>query len=601
MEKIKNLINECGPITFNDHIILYEKIRGDINERTVNFPANLKVAILSSFTIKGLDKVLFVKSVLNGIKPEIYLGDYNQYNQEMLDPNSRLYQFEPDIIFIFIDTRALVGELFLNPYSSISSIKEIVNEKIDELTDLVKTVKQRTSAKIVIHNFEVPVYSSLGILENKQEDGMASSIRRLNDNLEEAYRNDNQVLVFDYEAFCSRHGKDNLINYKLYYLADIKLDLQYLPHLCEEYLGYLIPLGSLTKKCLVLDLDNTLWGGIVGEDGMSGIKLGPTPEGRSFYEFQHYIRSLHDKGIILAINSRNNPDDAKEVIRNHPYMVLKEENFAAERINWNDKASNLRALADDLNIGLDSMIFVDDDELNREIVKNELPQVKVVDLPKDSSLYLKTLMELKDLNVFRITEEDKNKGRMYLEQKMRREQQSKYSDIEDYIKSLQMEISIEKMSEFNRPRISQLTQKTNQFNLTTKRYLEEDLKTMKIDGYLIFAVNVRDKFGDNGLTGVFIVKPEDESLIMDSLLLSCRIIGRKVENVIMGHIYDLAKKMDKRLIIGHFIPTQKNIPSRDFFKDNGFSGSSGSNIPEEWVYHTERPYPKIDYIKLTVK
>ena len=358
-------------------------------------------------------------------------------------------------------------------------------------------------------------------------------------------------------------------------------------------------LMSISKKCLVLDLDNTLWGGIVGEDGVEGIKLGPMPEGRPFLEFQKYILSLFNKGVILAINSKNNYNDVLKVFNEHPYMILKEDHFASVQINWNDKISNMKTIAQELNIGLDSFVFFDDDKLNREMIKDSLPEIKVVDLPEDYSLYLKTIEELDDFNTFQLTEEDKKKGKMYADQRRRSDFIKSTQNATEYLKGLQMKVTIEEVNKFNVSRISQLTQKTNQFNMTTRRYLEEDIKNFALNrDFLIFSVTVEDKFGDNGITGAAIIEKCKNYFRIDTFLLSCRIIGRRIEEIMLVYILEKAKAEKVKTLLGEFIPTTKNIPAKEFFKENGFKLIKINGNIEIWEFPVETEYKSPEFIEV---
>lgn len=584
----------------SDYIKLYKEIYNTPSVLKAKDYKTIKVAVLSSFTIQGLKEVLFIKCYENRILPEIYIGEYNQYSQEILYPESQLYKFDPDLIIIFIDTRAVFGDKYLQPYLfSDNQRKNFINEKLSEIKILINKIQENSKAKILLHNFDIPLYSPLGIVENKQNFGFIESIEILNLKLKNVYKTDNQTYIFDYNSFCSKVGKDNIIDYKMYYLGDIKIDWNYLPELCYNYISYIKPLLSLTKKCIVLDLDNTLWGGIIGEEGLEGIKLGPTSEGRPFVEFQKYLLSLFSRGIILAVNSKNNYDDAIQVFIEHPYMILKEKHFASMQINWNDKISNMKAIAQEINIGTDSLVFFDDDKLNREIIKKALPEVLVVDLPDDPSLYLKTLMELNDFNILQITDEDKKKGKMYAEQRKRSELLVVASDITEYLKTLGITVKIEKANNFTIPRISQLTQKTNQFNLTTKRYLEEDIKKFASDeNYLVISAKVEDKFGDNGITGLAIIEKDHNRWFIDTFLLSCRVIGRKIEETILAYIIEQAKKENAKILEGEFIPTKKNIPAKDFFKNNNFKLINKNNNNEIWQYNIIKGYNYPDIIKV---
>ena len=590
----KKLIN--GKFGISDYFNLYKKLKNKSNKGK---DKKLKIAILSSFTAYGIKEVLFVKCNELGIDCDFYVGNYNQYSQEILDKNSGLYKFGPDLIILFIDVRSIFGDNYLLPYSiGDQQRKKFVEGKLEELKSLAEKIKSNSEAKILLHNFEIPTFSPLGILENKQKFGLIETVETLNSELRETFKNDKQVFVFDYDAFCSKIGKNNAIDYKMYYLGDMKLNLQYMPELCNEYMAYTKPLMSLAKKCIVLDLDNTLWGGIIGEDGLGGIKLGPTPEGRPFMEFQQYLLSLFNRGVILAINSKNNYDDAIEVFRKHPHMLLKEDNFAAMQINWDDKIANMKAIAEELNIGTDSFVFIDDDKANRQMIKEAFPEINVVEMPEDHSLYLKTLMEINDFNTLQITEEDKKRGHMYVQQRKRTEVQKSTTNLTDFLRNLDMVVMVEKANKFNIPRISQLAQKTNQFNMTTKRYMEEDIKKFSEDkNFLVFSVKVEDKFGDNGITGAAIVKKSKDAWNIGTFLLSCRVIGRKIEETSLAYIEREAKKAGAKKITADFIPTKKNSVAKGFYKSSGFNMAKKEKEKEVWEYDLKKGYKFPNFIK----
>jgi len=592
MEKIKKIIIEKKISEVSDYFNTYKMIEQEIEIRKLQSDKNIKIALLSSFTTNGIKEVLTVKCCEMEILPEFYVAEYNQYLQEILNTDSQLYKFSPELVIIFIETRTILGEdnLLFYQLSDIER-KEWVNKKLNEIQSMIQKIKEKTSAKILLHNFEVPCYSPLGIHENKQKFGFIESIEEVNSNLRDVFKSDSQVFIFDYDCFCSKIGKQNIIDYKMYYLADIRLKIKYIPNLCDDYLSFIKPIVSITKKCIVLDLDNTLWGGVIGEDGLEGIKLGPTVQGRPYWDFQKYLHSLYKRGVILAINSMNNYDDVEKVFQECPYMVLKKEHFAAIQINWNDKISNMKAIAEIININLDSMVFIDDDMLNTEMVRSALPQVKVIDLPKDPSLYLKKLSEINDFNTLQITEEDKKKGEFYAQQRKREDLQKDISNVEKYLNVLEMHVVIEKANPFSISRISQLTQKTNQFNMTTRRYKEEEVKKFsESDKFLIATVQVRDKFGDNGIAGATIVEKSFQKWRIDLFLLSCRIINRKIEQVLLGYILKQAKKERARTLIGEFVSTKKNIPATDFFKNNNFKFISKNSNTEIWEYDTDLDY-----------
>jgi FkbH-like protein len=582
------------------YISSYRRIHKDIdNNKDLTDYRRIKIAILSSFTISGIQETLFVKCYNVKVNAEIYVGNYKQYYQEILNKDSGLYRFQPDLIIVFLDTKAILADTYFSPYGiSDEERREFADAKTKEFQELIQKLKESTTAKILFHNFEVPLYSPMGILENKQTFGFIELVETINSRLREAYKKDGQVFVYDYNMFCSKIGKQNIVDYTMYYLGDIKLNFQHIPELCGDYLTYIKPIIGMSKKCIVLDLDNTLWGGIIGEDGFEGIKLGPEPEGRPFMEFQQYLFSLYKRGIILAVNSKNNRDEVLKVFKEHPYMVLRKEHFASMQINWNDKASNMKEIAKELNIGLDSMVFIDDDKLNREIIKGSLPEVLVVDMPDSPTLYLKAFMELNDFNTLQLTEEDKKKGQLYAERRRREEYLNAAADITDFLRGLRMVVAIEEANDFSIPRISQLTLKTNQFNMTTRRYQEEQVRNFVKNGkHRVWSVRVEDKFGDNGITGVMIVKQEADTWMIDTFLLSCRVIGRGIEDAMLAYIIEQAKAEGIRTLIGEFVQSKKNAPAMEFYKKNGFSLKNNEES-EIWEYDVAKGYTFPDFIKI---
>jgi len=546
------------------------------------FGKKIRIAILSSFTLNGLAETLTVKCAEHKIGCTTYVSGYNQYNQEILNSKSKLHEFSPDIAFLILDSRSLLGDFFYFPYSiSGSQRKEFIEKKIIEIHSLITAFKQQSKSKLIISNFNIPTYSSYGIFESKTDYGLHEMVIDLNSKLTELLKQDSSVYLYDLNGFTTRFGASNVFDYAKFFYGDVKITFDYLPHLANDLMGYVKPFLGLNRKCIVLDLDNTLWGGIVGEDGFEGIKIGPTAPGNAFVEFQRHLLSLQQRGIILAINSKNNPEDALQVLREHPYMILREEHFACLKINWDDKVVNMKEIAEEVNIGLDSMVFIDDDPVNREYVKVNLPEVLTIDLPNDSSQYARALMDLNDFNVLKITDEDIKRGKMYFQERQRTEFEKTAPNIDDFLRQLNIKLKIKNADQFTIPRISQLTLKTNQFNLTTYRYQEEDIKKFSENkNMLVRCVQVEDKFGDNGITGVFIVRKDNKTeWTIDTFLLSCRIIGRGVEEGMLGHILHLAKNEGVTKIKGLYIPTNKNKPCENFLSNYGFKKEN-----DYWIY-----------------
>ena len=548
----------------------------------MKFDKKLKVAILPSFTLNGLDEIFHVKCSEIGIRYQSYVTGYNQYNQEILNPKSDFYNFSPDITFLILDIRNLLGDYFYFPYSiSSAERKSLVKEKINDLENLILQFKNNSSSKLVITNFNVPSYSPNGIIETKSEFGFHEMIHELNKSLKSIAKNQNSIYVYDFNQFVSKHGEKNIFDYKQFHIGDIQIAFNYIPYLAHELMGYVKPMFGINRKCIVLDLDNTLWGGIIGEDGFDGIELGQTPNGKAFVEFQKQLLSLWQQGIILAINSKNNSDDAMKVIRDHPDMILREKHFASIQINWDDKAQNLKQIAAEINIGLNSIVYFDDDKLNQERIKQEFPEVLTIEIPNDPSQYSSMLTDLNDFNVLQKTEEDTKRGEMYAQQRQRKQFENTVSNLDQFLKQLDIKVKIKKSSEFLIPRISQLTLKTNQFNLTTRRYQEEEIrKFSKDENFVVGCIQVLDKFGDNGITGAYIVKKNETSWILDTFLLSCRIIGRGVEDAMLSHILKDAKNNGIKEFKAEFISTQKNKPAENFLLEFGFKKQD-----KFWIYN----------------
>ena len=372
-----------------------------IESKKVNssdFGSKIKIALLGSFTLDGLNETIKVKCSELKVGCDTFYGGYNRYNEEILNSKSKLYSFSPDVCFLILDTRNILGDLFYYPYNlSVDKRREFIQNKINELNNLIKSFKEKSNSKLVISNFIIPTYSPYGIFETKTDYGLQEMVFDLNHKLNNICRDENSIYVYDINGFVSRHGEENVFDFQQYFFGDVKISLRYIPILANDLLGYIKPTLGLNKKCIVLDLDNTLWGGIVGEDGFNKIKLGPQPPGNAYVEFQKYLLALHERGIILAVNSKNNLEDAIQVIKEHPNMILREKHFACLKINWNDKATNLKDIAKELNIGLDSIVFMDDDQVNRDFVRQTLPEVLTVELPDNPSLYVSTLIELNDL------------------------------------------------------------------------------------------------------------------------------------------------------------------------------------------------------------
>lgn len=323
--------------------------------------------------------------------------------------------------------------------------------------------------------------------------------------------------------------------------------------------------SATSKKCIVLDLDNTLWGGVVGEEGFEGIALSLQAPGSYFIAFQQALRDLHDRGIILAINSKNNPEEALDVIRRHPNMILKENHFAAMRMNWDDKVLNMSALAKELNIGLDSMVFLDDSPYNRADMRRALPEVETPDLPADPARYAKFLHSLPHFASSAITDEDKMRGNLYVTERLRKEAEKSYSGREEFLKSLGTELRFSEDDPASLSRLAQLTEKTNQFNVKKQPLSEDEIADyIRSDEHAVFHSQAIDHFGDQGIIAFALVKKGKDRWHIGSLLMSCRVLGRGIEEAFIAEIAARAKASGAKTLSVTFEPSEKNEPARVF-------------------------------------
>jgi len=337
---------------------LSDDIKKSNSLKTQTFEKKIKIGILSSFTLNGLAESLQAKCASLKIGTNAYMCGYNQYNQDILNSESDLYKFCPDVTFLILDTRSILGDLFYSPYKiDETSRKKFIVNSADRIKNLCQTFTKNSNSKLVISNFSIPTYSPYGIYEHKTEYGLKEMIWDLNKKLNEFVINTPSIYFYDFNSFITKFGEKNVFDYRQFFIGDIKIALNHIPKLSEELLAFIKPIVGLNRKCIVLDLDNTLWGGVVGEDGFDGIHLSSKSPGNAFVEFQRHLLSLHERGIILAINSKNNEDEAMKVIREHPDMILREEHFSCFRINWKDKVTNIKEIASEINIGLDSIVF----------------------------------------------------------------------------------------------------------------------------------------------------------------------------------------------------------------------------------------------------
>lgn len=389
------------------------------------------------------------------------------------------------------------------------------------------------------------------------------------------------IKVIDFGTFCRQFLPNELIDWKFYFISQMGLNPRLAGRFRKWWEAQLKSIALKRKKCLVLDLDNTLWGGILGEDGKTGIKIGGDYPGKAFLYFQEGLKELADNGVILTVCSKNNEPDVLEAWEDNPFMVLTKKDFALYRINWTDKASNIVEIARELNIGLDSMVFVDDNPTERELVRQMLPAVEVPEFPDQPYMlpsFLGSLVE-NYFSVYSLTKEDRDKTEQYKANAARAAEKSRFTNLDDYIRSLGIHIRIIPANDFNQQRIAQMTQKTNQFNLTTHRLEESEVKDMMDSGWRIWCISVSDRFGDNGITGAVFV---DNDGNIDNLLLSCRILGKGIEIAFMKEILKILSNRFERLT-ARYVPSKRNSQVKDFYEKIGFSCISEHEGKKEYI------------------
>jgi FkbH-like protein len=551
----------------------FRKLRAIEDNIDLSKNKTIRIAVLRSYTAESLEPVLKLRLILEGYNPQFYWGSFNQYSQEILDSSSPLYTFKPDLVLLMTRIEESIPRFISNfGEKPLKEWEEAVDVSVHHIIRLVETLGENIMAQVIVQNMNTLAYPYWGIYDAQKNSSQAGLVNRFNQILSEAFQDRPTVFIWDFNSLVIRKGYDAIFDPKMWYVSRNPFKQKAYVEIGDDLIRYILSILGKVKKCIVLDLDNTLWGGVIGEEGFDGIALGQEYPGRCYVDFQTELLKLYNRGIILAINSKNNPDDAFEVIEKHPYMVLRRNHFAAWQINWRDKATNLHELANDINIGIDSMIMIDDNPVECELIRKLCPGCTVVQFPEKPYHVYDLIHSLPQIDNIRLTEEDKKKGEIYQAQIKRKEFEKSFNGLDDYLTTLDIKIEIKSADSFSIHRIAQLTQKTNQFNMTTRRYNESDIIDMKASSdSFVFSISASDRFGDNGIIGVLILKIDGGACLIDTFLLSCRVIGRTIEQSILAFACEFAIKRDVKKIIGEFIPTLKNLPAKDMYKKFHFS------------------------------
>lgn len=562
----------------------------------------INIAYLASYTSEVLNPYIVVELAKKGYKGSLYFAPFNQFEQEIHNPDSGLYLSYPDVVILHARIEDTHQDLITRfaKYSD-DELNGLADNIIQRHKIMLEGLRSKSDAKIIVMNF--------GNIQMTEEHFTSSSIvqsqhiylQKLNNSLLELCNKITSCYVVNYQQLFKGVGLNNCIDPKLFYMARIPFNSN-----AQKIFGKIISRTIAATynppaKCIVLDLDNTLWGGVIGEDGISGIQLGDEYPGNVFKDFHRALLGLRDQGVLLSIASKNNLDDVLEVFEKHTDCLLKKSDFSSMQIHWENKASSIKKISEELNIGLDSIVFFDDNPVERDWVKKQLPNVKVIEVPKNSMDYLKALNESTFFDRLTVTNEDRARADIYQQEQQRKIDLSNSVSVDDFLKELKMTVKIGFADDITITRIVQLLNKTNQFNLTTKRYSSADVIKIIRDGGKVLWLSAADRYGDNGIVGVAIlVNIKDRAWLIDSMLLSCRVIGRKIETIFLAEIIKILSSDNVDVVYGQYLPTKKNNIVSDFYNQHSFQLADKKN--NLWKFNLNDSYIiKPNYIEVSVK
>ena len=547
----------------------FKKIEKEYVEKHSDKIIKKKIAVLASFTTIHLLNVLKLIFLQKNIYIEFYEGLYNNITAELLDENSNLYKFKPDLIYIFTYHTDL--KQFPELFSMDNEVIQWAEEKTKEILNLFEIVFKRFNCQIFYSLYVQPIYRQLGNLEKNYFFSESNCINLIN--LELIKKRPSYVSYIDLEYYASLSGKNKWFDDKNYFLSKQGFSFDSmvkigngLSRLMEAFIGR-------QKKCLVIDLDNTLWGGIIGDDGLTGIKIDPNdPIGEAFIFFQKYLKKLKERGVLLAICSKNDETTAKIPFQEHRDMILKLDDISCFVANWQDKAANIKYISKSLNIGLDAIVFFDDNPAERELIKQFLPEVEVIEVPEDPAYYTRSLEISQCFEWLQISREDLVRTDTFKADVKREELKNGSVNYENYLQSLEMKAEIGYAGQNEINRFTQLINKSNQFNLRTKRYSEADIISMQNNPseFVLYYIRFSDKFSNYGIISSIILRKYREVLFIDTLVMSCRALKRGLENLIYNLLIETAKKFNFPNLAGEYIETSKNHIVKELLPELGF-------------------------------
>lgn len=529
-----------------------------------------KVALLGDSATQLLATAIKGSAIIKGYQFELFEADYNQVERLFMDTASELYSFEADYIVVFQSTHKL-----LSKYNKLKP--EDQQTLADNRLEFVKAICASTQARVIYFNYPEIDDSVFGSYANKTKSSFTYQVRKLNYELMNIAQEYPNLFICDIASLQNKIGRDAMFHPSIYVSTEMVLSIDALPHAAALVVDIIMSLEGKLKKCLILDLDNTVWGGVIGDDGIEKIQLGhELGIGKAFTEFQEWAVKLKNRGIILAICSKNNEDVAKTPFEKHPEMVLKLDDIAVFVANWENKADNIRKIQSILNISFDSIVFLDDNPFERNLVRENLPEVTVPELPEDPAQYLEYLYGLNLFETATYSQADTERTRQYQIESQRAVAQFNFTNEADFLKSLEMTSEVRPFNSFNTPRVSQLSQRSNQFNLRTVRYTEAEIEQLASNkNYHCLSFTLTDKFGDNGLISVIILEKKDEDTIfIDTWFMSCRVLRRGMENFTLNTIAKYANDNGFKHIVAEYIPTTKNKLVENHYTSLGFEDIS---------------------------
>ena len=556
----------------------YKELKKKIKLPTDGLPL-VRVALLGDTATQFLVNAIKGTGIERGYNIDLFEAEYNQVERQFMDPTSDLYQFNGDFIVVFQSTHKL-GE----HHSALSQEQQamLAEERLQFVTDICSN-PALASKKIIYFNYPEIEDTVFGSYANKVESSFTYQVRKLNYELMGLSQQFPNLFICDIAGLQNKIGRDQMFAANVYTSTEMVLSIDALPYVASRVMDIVCAVKGQFKKCLILDLDNTVWGGVIGDDGLEGIQLGHgLGIGKAFTEFQMWVKKLKQRGIIICVASKNNEETAQEPFEKHPDMVLKLDDIAVFQANWDTKVDNIRTIQQILNIGFDSMVFLDDNPFERNIVRENIPGITVPELPEDPSDYLEYLYSLNLFETASYSNLDKDRTKQYQVEAQRVSLSKTFTNEADFLKSLNMVSVVSGFTKFNTPRVAQLSQRSNQFNLRTVRYTDADIEALANAPEVIdLSFTLEDKFGDNGLIAVVIMKPQDkETLFVDTWFMSCRVLKRGMENFTLNTMVEKAKAAGYKKIIGEYLPTPKNKMVEQHYPDLGFTAIEGSSTSQ---------------------